>query len=121
MTFSEILALGFMIFGLFFSVVGVIGLLRFPDVYTRIHSSGKVSTLGIFGVLVSTAFLLEGAAPKVLALAIFVLVTSPVTAHAIASAAYRQGVPLFKPVRDDLAAHHTRSQTQPADEEHLNT
>lgn len=109
MRLNEVLALVFMIGGLFFCIVGILGFIRFPDVYSRIHSTGKVSTLGLIGILIGAAFVLEGAAPRVLALAVFVLLTAPVSSHAIASAAYRQGVPLNNPVRDDLADYLTKT------------
>jgi multicomponent Na+:H+ antiporter subunit G len=103
MTINSVLGLLALAFGLFFSVVGIVGLIRFPDVYCRIHASGKVATLGLVGLLAGTAFLMPETTLKALALALFVMVTSPVASHAIASAAYRQGVPVGN-IRDDLAS-----------------
>ena len=91
-------------FGVFFCGVGVLGLVRMPDVYCRLHAGGKVSTVGLCGLLVSAAFLLPVVTLKVAALAIFCILTLPVSTHAIAAAAYRHGVPMAHPVRDDLAA-----------------
>jgi multicomponent Na+:H+ antiporter subunit G len=105
MTIQDILALAALVFGLFFSLVGIVGLVRFPDVYCRIHASGKVATLGLVGLLATSALLLPETALKALALALFVVITSPVASHAIASAAYRQGVPVNSE-HDALSGQH---------------
>lgn len=99
--------IGLLVFwaGLFFCVVGIVGLLRFPDVYSRLHASGKVGSLGLLLLLLSAALLLPGAALRAFALAIFIILTFPAATHAIASAAHRTGAPMHEPVRDDLAAH----------------
>jgi multicomponent Na+:H+ antiporter subunit G len=101
---TELIGLAFIVIGVFFSTVGVFGIVRLPDVYTRIHASGKVATLGIFGLLIGTALLLPETTLKLLSLGLFLLITSPVASHAIASAAHRSGVPLVGARRDDLAA-----------------
>jgi len=90
-------------FGMFFCVVGVLGLGRMPDVYCRLHASGKVTTVGLCGLLVGAAILLPEVTLKMIALGIFAVLTLPVSTHAIAAAAYRHGVPMAKQVRDDLA------------------
>ncbi len=100
---SEIFGIAAFAFGLFFSIVGIVGLVRMPDVYTRLHASGKVSTLGLFGLLVGTAFLLPDTALKLIALAIFAMLTLPVSSHAIAKAAYGHGIAPARASRDDLA------------------
>jgi multicomponent Na+:H+ antiporter subunit G len=100
---GQIIGLAVMAIGLFFCAVGVLGIMRFPDVYARIHASGKVSSLGIIGILFGTAFLIPETTSKVVVLGLFLVVASPVAAHAIALAAHRQGVPRANVVRDDLA------------------
>ena len=89
--------------GTAFSMLGVLGYVRLPDVYTRLHAVGKV---GIFG----TVLLLLGAVVwtplglgKGLVLIALLLLAGPVTAHALASAAYRVGIPQSQALRDDLA------------------
>jgi multicomponent Na+:H+ antiporter subunit G len=91
--------------GVTFSALGVLGLIRFPDVYCRLHASGKVSTMGLCGLLVGTALIMPSTTLKAVALAIFMIISSPVATHAIALAAYRQGVPMQRPARDDLGGH----------------
>lgn len=100
---AEAIAIFFLLFGVFFFIVGIVGLLRFPDVYTRIHASGKVSTLGMVGLLIATAILMPETTLKVIALVIFLVTTQPVASHVVASAAHRSGVPMVNAVRDDLA------------------
>lgn len=109
----EIIGLIILWGGIFFSVVGVVGLVRMPDLYCRLHATGKVSTVGLAGILLGTAFIMPSAALKLLALAIFAILTLPVCTHAIAAAAYRYGN--YKAVlnRDDLAALGS-VQAQPA-------
>ncbi|MCU0514345.1 MAG: monovalent cation/H(+) antiporter subunit G [Anaerolineae bacterium] len=105
MTLSEILALLALSAGTFFSVVGIVGMVRLPDVYSRAHASGKVSTLGIIGLLAGASLLMPEVTLKALALAVFLVITAPVASHAIAAAAHRQGVPRAGAVRDDLGRH----------------
>lgn len=92
--------------GVIFCGLAVLGLFRFPDVYTRLHASGKVSTVGLAGLLLGTALIMPSTALKGIALAIFMVITSPVATHAIAKAAHRSGVPMVtgpqKPARDTL-------------------
>lgn len=90
--------------GIGFSVLGVVGMIRMPDLYCRLHASGKVSTVGLCGLLLGAALIMPSAFLKLLALAIFAVLTLPVSTHAIAAAAYRHGVPMNRVVRDDMAA-----------------
>ena len=77
--------------------------MRLPDMYTRLHASGKVSTVGLCSLLLGAAFLMPSAALKLLALALFAVLTLPVSTHIIAAAAYRAGIPMRRFTRDDLA------------------
>ncbi|MGQ9910294.1 MAG: monovalent cation/H(+) antiporter subunit G [Candidatus Flexifilum sp.] len=104
----EWIALLFIAIGIFFSFAGVLGVMRMPDVYTRLHASGKVSMLGLFGLLIGVALLMPEIAPKLIGLGLFLLITSPVASHSIAAAAYRSGVPLARVSRDDLAAKRSQ-------------
>ena len=86
----ELLGVIALLFGLFFCGVGVLGVIRMPDALTRLHASGKVATLGLFGLLLGGALLMPAASLRILALGLFVLLTSPVATHAIAASAYRR-------------------------------
>lgn len=102
------------IVGTVFSVAGVLGMARFPDVYTRLHAAGKV---GVFGAVLLTVAAIV-ATPlgwsRGVVLMACLLVIGPVTSHAISSAAYRLGVPLQAPARDDLAATEETSTADPS-------
>ena len=86
----EILGIAALLFGLFFCAVGVLGVIRMPDSLTRLHASGKVATLGLFGLLLGAALLMPAIWLRLLALGLFVLLTSPVATHAIAASVYRR-------------------------------
>ena len=79
---------------MFFLLTGAIGLIRFPDIYTRMHAAGKCDTLGSLLVLTGLAGYggLVLTSVKLLIVALFIFVTSPTATHAIARAAKRNGV-----------------------------
>ncbi len=86
----EMLGVAALFFGLCFCAVGVVGVIRLPDCLTRLHASGKVATLGLFGLLVGAALLMPSTSLRLLALGLFVLLTSPVATHSIAASVYRR-------------------------------
>ena len=98
----DIIAVIFMVIGTLFSIIGVMGYIRMPDVYTRLHATGKVSVFGIVFLLIAATILSPLSLWKGLVLIFFVLLASPSVAHSIASAAYRIGLPLSISKRDDL-------------------
>lgn len=80
--------------GLFFIVVGTIGLLRLPDFYSRMHATGKCDTLGV-GLTITGLMIYNGLnfiSVKLLFLVIFIFIANPVATHAIARAAYNVGL-----------------------------
>jgi multicomponent Na+:H+ antiporter subunit G len=86
--------------------VAGIGLLRMPDLLTRMHASSKAGTLGAALVLLAVAVQFADAAVtvRVLVVCVFLLLTAPIASHVIARAAYRSGVPLApETVVDELA------------------
>jgi monovalent cation/proton antiporter MnhG/PhaG subunit len=66
-----------------------VGILRLPDTYSRLHASGKTSTLGVMFLCLGTAFIRPSAILELLALSIFVIFSGPVGSHAIAAAVHR--------------------------------
>lgn len=84
--------------GILFDVFGCIGLVRFPDVYNRLQAATKCVTLGTILLLAGVAIVV-GWGPttaKALICALFILLTSPTAAHAIAKGAYASGVRLWE-------------------------
>ena len=88
--------------GTFFSLTGVLGYIRFPDVYTRLHSTAKISVFGAVFLMIAAISWTPLTFGKGLILISFLLISGPVISHALASAAYRIKVPLKQSVRDDL-------------------
>jgi multicomponent Na+:H+ antiporter subunit G len=91
--------------GTAFSIIGVLGYYRLPDVYTKLHASGKVGVFGVVLLLIATiiASPTNFSGGRGLILIFLLLIAGPVTSHAISSAAYRLGIRMEKSIRDDLA------------------
>jgi multicomponent Na+:H+ antiporter subunit G len=103
---NEIIGIIFILIGLAFDVFGCIGLIRLPDVYNRLQATTKCVTLGTCSILFGT-FLIKGfvgAGIKSLLCIIFLILTAPVAAHALARGAHSFGVKLWdKSVCDKYA------------------
>ena len=80
-----------------FALLAAVGVLRMPDVFTRMQASTKASTLGVGCLLLGTALQLGdfGSVIRVLSIGAFLLLTTPVAAHVIARASYLADVPLW--------------------------
>ena len=95
--FSEIrLFAGYLLlmFGMFDLLLAMIGLIRFPDIYNRLHATTKIATLGAFFVLLSV-IVRDGLTPmgiKSLAVGLFLLLTSPAAGHMMGRAAFNMGI-----------------------------
>ena len=95
---TDIMGYILIIIGVLFDIFGCIGLVRFPDVYNRLQASTKCVTLGTILLLVGVA-LVSGSGPtsaKAIICAVFILITSPTAAHAIAKGAHASGVNLWE-------------------------
>ncbi|KTG14413.1 monovalent cation/H(+) antiporter subunit G [Haloferax profundi] len=94
MTPLEYAVVGLVLVGLFFSFVAVVGIIRLPDLYTRAHATSKSDTLGTVLSLGGVALLFgaEVSGVKTVLLLLFMLITNPTAAHAIARAAHDQGI-----------------------------
>ena len=97
------ITIAFLGLGLFFLFVGAIGLLRFPDFYTRLHATGKCDTLGagltILGLIVHHLFYYPDTiliTVKLLFLILFIFIANPTATHAIMRVAYKTGVMPWK-------------------------
>jgi len=101
-TVLELVAILAIVTGTLFSLLGVVGLLRFPDVYARLHATGKVGIFGTVLLLVAATIWSPLGWGRGLLLIALLLITGPVAAHAIASAAYRLGIPMRDPIVDEL-------------------
>jgi multicomponent Na+:H+ antiporter subunit G len=93
---NSILGLVLISTGLVFDVIGCLGLIRLPDVYNRLQASTKCVALGTCCILLGAFSILgfTAAGMKILLCLAFILLISPVAAHALARGAHRSGVPL---------------------------
>ena len=94
----DILSIIFIVAGLFFLIVAAIGVIRFPDVFSRSHAVSLTDSLGAFLMLVGVAFH-EGFGKnmlKILAVLALLYIQNPVIAHATVRAALRSGLKPWK-------------------------
>ena len=96
---SDYIGIALVCIGLLFDFFGCVGLVRLPDVYTRLQASTKCVTLGTCFILLGTCVCvgLGAAGVKALICAVFVLITAPTAAHALARGAYKSGVKMEPP------------------------
>ncbi|SDZ81083.1 multicomponent Na+:H+ antiporter subunit G [Haloplanus vescus] len=101
MTPLETLAAVLVVVGTFFGFVATVGIIRLPDLYSRLHAASKSDTLGSVLSLAGIALVLGLGTEslKLVFLLVFLFVTSPTAAHAIARAAKEQEV---EPAGDEL-------------------
>ncbi|MEA3294659.1 MAG: monovalent cation/H(+) antiporter subunit G [Euryarchaeota archaeon] len=98
--------------GLFFTVAGTIGFVRFPDFYSRMHATGKCDTLGEGLMLLALIIYMIGyegifkgdlvhaffVSVKIILLILFILLANPTSTHAIAKAAHDVGLEPWKKI-----------------------
>ncbi|MEU2597957.1 monovalent cation/H(+) antiporter subunit G [Streptomyces hirsutus] len=117
MTVADVITAVLLPAGAVFCLLGALGLLRFPDVVSRLHAAAKAQTLGLMLILVGTAVQMPlRYAPVLLLVVLFQLLTAPITSQIVGRTAYRVQVldrgALF---RDELADRLARDGT-PVDE-----
>ena len=86
--------------GLFFCLVGSIGMIRLPDFYSRLHSAGIIDTMGLLLSMSGLALLILNefnlgnflSAIKIILIIVFIFLTSPTATHAIVDAGIRAGL-----------------------------
>ena len=80
--------------GVFFTFVTAVGVVRLPDVYARSHTASQTDTLGAGLAMAAVALALgwQPATVLTLLLLFFIFITNPTAAHAIARAAYEEGI-----------------------------
>jgi multicomponent Na+:H+ antiporter subunit G len=107
-----------MVVGAAFMLLAAVGLLRLPDLFTRMQAGTKASALGAGCALLGVAVYFGelGTASRAVLVIVFIFLTAPISAHMVARAAYVVGVPLWEHTnRDDLRDHHAeRSGAAPA-------
>lgn len=98
------------IFGCYFVFAGVVGILRMPDVFCRLHSCTSIATFGMLGIVLGTSLwtLLNGNIAmgiKILLIGVFIILTYPISGHAICKGAYKSS---SKPHREMVCDDYGR-------------
>lgn len=95
-TVLEVLVAFLVVAGATVTLLGAIGLVRFPDFFTRMHGPSKTATLGLGCMLLAALlhFAVRGAVSfHGVAFVLFIVLTTPVSAHLLARAARHRGLP----------------------------
>lgn len=102
---APIIGWTFMALGALFAVIGNVGVLFFPDVYTRLQASSTCGTTATLSVIIGSAFLVEFGpmTGKIVVIGLFFLISSPVSSHIVARYAWKkQLIPWRKPRQSDV-------------------
>ena len=97
----EWLVAALVVLGGVFTLVGAIGMVRFPDFFMRLHAPTKATTLGVGGVLLASmglSWATGGYGLHELLITLFLFVTAPVSANLMAQAALHLRVPSRAPL-----------------------
>lgn len=113
----EYIAIVFLFGGFFFLFVGVVGLLRLPDVYTRMHAMGKCDTLGAGLILVALMLLIWDVTniTKLILILAMIATINPIITHLIAKTAYNRGTPMAEGsflINDYVASQRRRRRSR---------
>jgi multicomponent Na+:H+ antiporter subunit G len=111
---ADVMSAALLVTGALLALIAAVGVLRFPDVLTRMHSATKPQVLGLILVLFGLAFRLRdlGSLGLLFLVALFQLVTSPIASHMVGRASFRAGQ-----VRQDLLVVDELSDVLPGHEE----
>jgi len=91
--------------GVVFLLLGSLGVFRMPDVYNRVQAGTKCTTLGSFLTIVGIGILQPAWFWKTLIIALFVLISNPISSHALGRASRKKGIKLCdKSVLDQTEA-----------------
>jgi len=89
---ADVVAVACLLLGAFFCLTAGVGLVRFPDVLSRMHAGTKPQVVGVLLIMVGAAIRLTGSSvtSMLLLVAAFQLLTAPVSAHMVSRIAYRR-------------------------------
>jgi len=116
-TIQDLLAVLFLIAGVFFMFVGALGIYRMPDAFHRIHAASKCSTLGIVGMLLAVLFHVGSFAiiTKGAMLLVFASIALPVGSHMLCRAAQLTRCRMWPHTRfDEFGEDHPPQEAQDA-------
>ena len=120
---TDTVTAGVWLVGAAFALLAAVGVLRMPDVFTRMQASTKASTRGLACLLIGTAVQMGDLASviRVASIGAFVLLTTPVSGLVIARAAYFADVPLWKGTVLDERQQHSRAASRVGSTAHADT
>lgn len=106
---SGLIVIVFVIAGAFFSLLAAIGVVRFPDVYTRMHAATKAPAFGILLLLIGAVFFFADFYTTAISLmiVIFIFLTAPVASHVISSVAHLLKTEMWSKTSIDELANDT--------------
>lgn len=110
-------AIFFLLAGLFFMLVGAVGVVRLPDIYHRLHAASKCSTLGMMGLVLAASLHIGSpdVIAKSIAVVLFIFVSNPVGSHILAKAAHRDKAKQWQnTLSDELAEDKAKGQVHDA-------
>lgn len=96
MIISQIIGQIFILIGSIFLFLGALGLIRMPDVFNRLQAGTKATTLGALSLIIGVGIMENDFLLKVIILALFILLTNPISSSTIARASYKLKVPMVK-------------------------
>lgn len=105
----EIIVSLFLLVGASFMMLAAVGILRLPDLPTRMHASTKAAAMGAMFIMGGVAFFFADSVvfARAFAIVVFILITSPIAAHVIGRAGYFTGTPLWEgTVKDELRENY---------------
>ncbi len=110
---TELIVSLLLLLGSVLMLIASIGIIRLPDLVTRMHATTKSGVLAITLVMIAVAvhFAESGVITRVMAIILFTFITAPVAAHAIARAGYFSGVGLWERTKkDELKEYYNRQE-----------
>lgn len=102
---TDIIVSVLLLAGAGFMLLAAVGIVRLPDLPTRMHASTKAGAMGAMFTMAGVAFYFADGVvlARALAIVIFILITSPIAAHVIGRAGYFTGTPLWsRTIKDEL-------------------
>lgn len=117
MTIREAVIVVLMVVGAVLTLLAALGMVRMPDVYSRMQSATKASTLGVGCTMLAVAvdFADLAITTRAVLIVAFVFLTAPISAHMIGRAAYYVGVPLWHGTTVDELRGHDGRQGNPSE------
>lgn len=104
---TDLLSDALIILGLLVMTLGVYGMIRMPDIYAQLHAASKSAFLGVTSIAFAAMLVVDGASIMRLALLITVmLLTTPISSHAIGRAAWLHNERMNSPGALDESGHH---------------